>query len=85
MSLWFLAAAGFLETVEGDVVHYAHIEARIEQLGERFDMRLRSTGGVPFKRPKTLKAWVSLSSPLGTANGWVGVRRAWGIGALRSL
>lgn len=38
MSLWFLAAAGFLETVEGDVVHYVYIEARIEQLGECFDI-----------------------------------------------
>ena len=30
---------GYLETTEGNVVHYAHIEALIEQLGERFDIR----------------------------------------------
>lgn len=30
---------GYLETTEGNVVHYAHIEALIEQLGEGFDIR----------------------------------------------
>ena len=35
--LWH--AQGFLETTEGNVVHYAHIEHLIEQLGERFDIR----------------------------------------------
>lgn len=29
----------FLETTEGDVVHYAHIEQLTEQLGTRFDIR----------------------------------------------
>lgn len=35
--LW--QAQGFLETTEGNVVHYAHIENLIEQLGTRFDIR----------------------------------------------
>lgn len=35
--LWH--SQGFLETTEGNVVHYAHIEHLIEQLGERFDIR----------------------------------------------
>lgn len=30
---------GFLETTEGNVVHYAHIEHHIQQLGTRFDIR----------------------------------------------
>ena len=30
---------GFLQTTEGNVVHYATIEAFIEQLGTRFDIR----------------------------------------------
>lgn len=30
---------GFLQTTEGNVVHYGAIEAFIEQLGERFDIR----------------------------------------------
>ncbi|WP_287070318.1 terminase TerL endonuclease subunit, partial [Bifidobacterium sp.] len=30
---------GYLETTEGNVVHYGAIEAFIEQLGERFDIR----------------------------------------------
>lgn len=30
---------GFLETTEGNVVHYAHIEYHIQALGERFDVR----------------------------------------------
>ncbi|ARU45730.1 terminase large subunit [Corynebacterium silvaticum] len=30
---------GFLETTEGNVVHYAHIEHHIEDLGTRFDIR----------------------------------------------
>lgn len=35
--LWH--SQGFLETTEGNVVHYAYIEQLIEQLGERFDIR----------------------------------------------
>lgn len=35
--LW--AKQGFLETTDGNVVHYGAIEAFIEQLGERFDIR----------------------------------------------
>ena len=35
--LW--AKHGFLETTDGNVVHYGAIEAFIEQLGERFDIR----------------------------------------------
>lgn len=35
--LW--QAQGFLETTEGNEVHYAHIENLIEQLGTRFDIR----------------------------------------------
>lgn len=30
---------GFLQTGEGDVVHYAGIETFVEQLGERLDIR----------------------------------------------
>ena len=30
---------GFLETTEGNVVHYAHIEHHIQDLGTRFDIR----------------------------------------------
>lgn len=30
---------GFLETTEGNVVHYAHIEHLIERLGTRFNIR----------------------------------------------
>lgn len=32
-------AQGFLKTTEGNVVHYAHIEAFIEELGTRFTIR----------------------------------------------
>ena len=35
--LW--QSQGFLETTQGNVVHYAHIEHLIEHLGERFDIR----------------------------------------------
>ena len=28
----------FLETTEGNIVHYSHIECHIEALGERFDI-----------------------------------------------
>lgn len=35
--LW--QSRGFLETTEGNVVHYGHIEAFIEKLGTRFDIR----------------------------------------------
>ena len=33
------AKQGFLETTDGNVVHYGAIEAFIEQLGQRFDIR----------------------------------------------
>lgn len=86
MSLWFLAAAGFLETVEGDVVHYAHIEARTEQLGERFDIH-----EIAFDRwgtvqtPQDLEGMGFTVLPFGQGQRVVGVRRAWVTGALRSL
>lgn len=35
--LW--QSQGFLQTTEGNVVHYGAIEAFIETLGERFDIR----------------------------------------------
>ncbi|MDK8804579.1 phage terminase family protein [Dermabacter hominis] len=35
--LWH--SQGFLETTEGNVGHYVHIEHHIEALGERFDIR----------------------------------------------
>lgn len=35
--LW--QSQGYLETTEGNVVHYAHIERHIEELGSRFDIR----------------------------------------------
>lgn len=86
MPLWYLAAAGFLETVEGDVVHYAHIEARIEQRGERFDIH-----EIAFDRWGTVKTSQDLEGmgstvlSFGQGQRVVGVRQAWATGALRSL
>ena len=60
---------GFLQTTEGNVVHYGYIEKFIERLGERFNIRAwgngstsgRSllTGGAPCRWSRTWKAWDS--------------------------
>jgi hypothetical protein len=53
---------GFLQTTEGNVVHYGYIEKFIERLGERsISVRLPSTAGAPFRWCRTLRAWVSRS------------------------
>ena len=50
---------GFLETTEGNVVHYGYIEKFIEELGKRYNIR-----EIAFDRwglcgwYRTLKAWV---------------------------
>ena len=54
---------GFLQTTEGNVVHYGYIEKFIESLGERFLISVKSplTAGVLCRWCRTLRAWVSRS------------------------
>ena len=45
---------GFLQTTEGNVVHYGYIEKFIENLGERFNIReIALTAGALFRWSRT--------------------------------
>jgi phage terminase large subunit-like protein len=64
MSLRLWEKQGYLQTTEGNVVHYGYIEKFIERLGERFNIR-----EIAFDRwgasrwCRTLRAWASPSFP----------------------
>ena len=50
---------GFLETTEGNVVHYGYIEKFIEELGKRYNIReIAFDRWGLFRWYRTLKAWV---------------------------
>ena len=53
---------GYLQTTEGNVVHYGYIEKFIESLGERFIFeKSPSTAGVLCRWCRILRAWASRS------------------------
>lgn len=58
---------GFLQTTEGNVVHYGYIEKFIERLGERFNIReiAFDRWGAQCRWCRTLMVWASRSFLLG--------------------
>lgn len=46
---------GYIQTTEGNVVHYGYIESFIEKLGERFNIKkFPLIDGVPFKQKRLM-------------------------------